>query len=103
MAVKYMKDCPDVSQRAHADELTENLSAWKMLLAQKQDQGHKDRGDAEADEEHGEGVHPVCVGISPKDGESPKRGGRDGDEENADESFHVFHCSPKFIENSFSH
>ena len=78
----------DISQRAHADELGENPSAWKMLLAQNQDNGHKDGGDAEADEEHGEDVHPVCVDISPKDGESPKRGGGDGDEQDADEFFH---------------
>ena len=89
MAVRVQEGLPDISQRAHADELSENLSAWKMLLAQKQDNGHKDRGDAEADEEYGEGVHPVRVGIFPKDGESPKRGGGDGDEQDADELFHV--------------
>lgn len=61
-----------------------NSSAWKLLLAQKQDNGHKDCGNAEAQEEHREGVHAVFIGISPKDGESP---GGNGDEQDANEFF----------------
>ncbi len=60
-----------------------------MLLSQKQDEGHKDGGGGEADEEHGKGIHPVSVGVSPKDGESSKGGCGDGDEQDADEFFHI--------------
>src|SRR5258706_14362096 len=84
-----------ITQPAHADELCENASAWERLFAQKQNNGHDGSGNGEAQEEHGEGVHAVGVGVASKDGESPKRGGGDGDQQNAGQSFHFVFQSVK--------
>ena len=77
-----------IPQRAHPDELTEHPPPWQGLAPRRQQNSHQNRRDREAQEEHGECVHARVVGVATEDGESPERGGGDGDEQDAGDSFH---------------